>query len=203
MNRIGTCIAVAALALSACSKKNEEAGGTAAKPAPTEITTSDDNTTAKVGLDTGGKALGGDAVKLNKLKFGGKGYEGEYNEALDSWKYEKWEAQKDGTNDNVVTIYIEGWQDDRPTDVEGFATKLGQPDFIDMGSKWPKIDAKTPFEGGWVITGESHDGDESLTAFAVRLDKPGVLCRGYVKSTAKNKAATVTEAVEACKAVTI
>ena len=57
------------------------------------------------------------------MKFGGSGFEAEYNEALDSWKYEKWEPQKDGTNDNVVRIYVDGWNgDDWPTDVEQFAT---------------------------------------------------------------------------------
>lgn len=201
-----TVAAVVTLALAGCGKKKEEgaapaAGGSAAKG--TEITKSGDNTTEKVGLDTGGKALGGEKVKLNKLKFGGTGFEGEYNEALDSWKYEKWEPQADGTNDNVVTIYVDGWNnDDWPTDVEGFATKLGTLDFLDMGSKWPKIDAKTPHAGGWVITGEVNDGTDQDTAFAVRVEKPGVLCRGYVKKTAKDKAKTLQESIEACKAIT-
>lgn len=206
MNRTGlTLIAVGTFAFAGCSKKKEEGGGAAASGSAakgTEITKSGDNTTAKVGLDTGGKALGGEKVKLNNVKFGGAGFEGEYNEALDSWKYEKWEPQKDGTNDNVVTIYVDGWNnDDWPTDVEGFATKLGQPDFLDMGSKWPKIDAKTPHEGGWVITGEVNDGTDQDMAFAVRVDKPGVLCRGYVKKTAKDKAKTLAESIEACKGI--
>ena len=202
-----TWVAVGVLALAAsCSKKKEgegaetaAAGGSAAKPT-TAITESGSNTTAKVGLDTGGKALGGEAVKLNKLKFGGAGFEGEYNEALDSWKYEKWEPQKDGTNDNVVRVYIDGWNnDDWPKDVEGFATKLGTPDFLDMGSKWPKIESKTPFEGGWVIQGETNDGTDTEKAFVVRVDKHNILCRGYIKDTAKDKAKTATEAIEACK----
>ncbi len=135
MTNTRTCMAVGLLALAAsCSKKKEgEGAGSAAKPAQTEITASGSNTTEKVGLDTGGKALGGEKIKLNKLKFGGTGFEGEYNEALDSWKYEKWEPQKDGTNDNVVRIYVDTWNnDDWPKDVEGFATKLGTPDFLDM-----------------------------------------------------------------------
>jgi hypothetical protein len=197
-------VAVGLLALGgACSKKDEKAGGGEATK-PTEITKSGDNTTEKVGLDTGGKALGGEKVKLNKLKLGGSGFEGEYNEALDSWKHEKWEPQKDGTNDNVVRIYVDGWNtDDWPTDVEQFATKLGTADFLDFGSKWPKIDAKTPFAGGWVITGEVNDGTDQETAFAVRLEKPAVLCRGYVKNTAKDKAKTLAESIEACKGITI
>jgi len=201
-----TWMAVGVLALSAgCSKKKEGegaagAGGSAAK---TAITESGSNTTTKVGLDTGGKALGGEKVKLNKLKMGGTGFDGEYNEALDSWTYEKWEPQKDGTNENVVRIYVDGWQDDEwPKDADGFATKLGEPNFLDAGSKWPKIDAKTPFEGGWVITGETNDGTDTETAFAVRVDKPGVLCRGYVKNTAKDKAKTLAESIEACKGIT-
>ena len=205
--RLTTWIAVGTLALAGCSKKKEgpgeAAGGSAAKPATTDITKSGDNTTAKVGLDTGGKALGGEAVKLNKLKFGGTKFEGEYNEALDSWKYEKWEPQKDGTNDNVVVIYVDGWQEEWPVDVEAFATKLGEANFLDAGSKWPKIDTKTPHAGGWAITGETHDGDETETAFAVRMEKPAVLCRGYVKKTAKDKAKSLADAVEACKGVSM
>lgn len=198
-------IAVAGLAFAVgCSKKKEgEAGGSAAKPAQTQITGSGDNTTSKVGLDTGGKALGGEKVKLNKLKFGGSGFEGEYNEALDDWKYEKWEPQKDGTNDNVVTIYVDGWQSDWPIDVETFATKLGEPNFLDAGSKWPKVASKTPYAGGWVIQGETNDGQETETAFAVRIDKPGLLCRGYIKATAKDKAKSAADAIEACKAATM
>lgn len=188
---------------SACSKKAEEVkGGDPAKG--TEITKSGANSTTKVGLDTGGKALGGEKVKLNKLKLGGTGFEGEYNEALDSWKFEKWEPQADGTNDNVVRIYVDGWNsDDWPTDVEQFATKLGTPDFLDFGSKWPKIDAKTPFAGGWAITGEVNDGTDQETALAVRVDKPGVLCRGYIKKTAKDKAKTLAESIDACKGITL
>lgn len=203
-----TLIAVGTLALVGCGGKKDDKGGGAAAGGSaaakgTEITKSGDNTTEKVGLDTGGKALGGEKVKLNKLKFGGTGFDGQYNEALDSWTYEKWEPQKDGTNDNVVRIYVDGWNtDDWPADVEGFATKLGTPDFLDMGSKWPKIEKKEPFAGGWVITGETNDGTDTETAFAVRLDKPGVLCRGYVKKSAKDKAKTLQESIDACKGIT-
>jgi hypothetical protein len=198
---------VGALALVAgCSKKKEgesvpAAGTSAAKG--TEITASGSNTTEKVGPETGGKQLGGEAVKLNKLEIGGSGFEGQYNEALDSWTYEKWEPQKDGTNDNVVRFYIDEWNDDWPKDVETFATKLGEKNFLDMGYTWPKIASKTPFEGGWVVTGESSDGTETETAFAVRIDKVNALCRGTVKKTAKDVAKTTQDAIDACKGATL
>ncbi len=200
-----TWLAVGAFVVSAgCSKKKEgDAGGGAAKTAPTPITETGSNTTAKVGLDTGGKAIGGEKVKLNKLKLGGTGYDGEYNEALDSWTYEKYEPQKDGTNDNVVRMYVDGWQDEWPKDVATFATKLGEPNFLDAGSKWPKIASSTPFAGGWVIEGETNDGTDTETAFAVRVDKANVLCRGYVKKAAKDKAKTLAESIEACKAASM
>jgi hypothetical protein len=177
---------------------------TGAKSAPGDMpATSGDNTATKVGLDTNGKSLGGDPVKLKELKFGGSGYDGEFNEALDSWKFEKWEPQPDETNDNVVVIYIDGWQDGWPADVEGFATKLGEKDFLDFGSSWPVITSKTPFEGGWVITGDWSDGEDTEKAFAVQLTKLRVLCRGTVKPTAKDAEKSRTEAVEACKSSTL
>jgi hypothetical protein len=193
----------------ACSK-DEKAGKAeqAAKPAASATATptptkSGDNSAVKVGLDTGGKSLGGDPVQLSGLKFGGSGFEGEFNEALDSWTFEKWEPQKDGGNDNVVRLYIDAWDSEWPVDVEGFATKLGEPDFLDFGSKWPTIEAKTAFEGGWVITGETSDDEDTEKAFAVQLTKLRILCRGSVKATAKDIAASRTEAIEACKAATL
>lgn len=159
--------------------------------------------TTKVGLETGGKALGGEAVKLDKAKFVGAGYEGEYNEALDSWTYEKWIPNADGGNDNVVRIYLDGFNDERPADVEAFATKLQEADFIDYGSKWPKIDKKEAFDGGWAITGETNDGEDTEKAFAVRLDKYNALCRGYVKVDAKDQDALLEEGVASCKTVTL
>ena len=189
-------VSLSLLAL-ACSKKED------AKPTE-PMTQSGDNTATKVGLDTGGKALGGEAVKLSGLKFGGSGFEGEFNEALDDWKFEKWEAQKDGTNENVVTIYVDGWnQDEWPTAVEEFATKLGEKDFLDFGSRWTKIETKTPYDGGWVITGQWSDDEDTEAAFAVRIDKLGALCRGTVKPTAKDAAKSMAEAIEACKGATI
>lgn len=199
-----TSIAVALVSVAACSKKDEGVKP-AAKAAPEDpITKSGDNTATKVGLDTGGKALGGEDVKLDKLKFGGSNFEGQFNEALDSWTFEKWEAQKDGTNDNVMTIYVNGWSSDEwPVDIEAFAAKLAEPDFLDAGSKWTKIESKTAYEGGWVITGETTDSDETQSAFAVRVNKLNALCRGYAKNTAKDKAATITDAIEACKGSSI
>ncbi len=209
--RIATTI-IPLLALTtafACSKddKKEKAPTSAAKPSgegtPTTPTTSGDNSAKKVGLDTGGKSLGGDPVKLSALKFGGSGFEGEFNEALDSWTFEKWEPQKGGGNENVVRIYVDEWDSEWPADMEAFATKLGEPDFLDFGSKWPTIATKTAFEGGWLITGETSDDEDTEKAFAVQLTKLRILCRGSVKATAKDIEATRTEAIEACKASTL
>ncbi len=167
------------------------------------LTNSGDNTAKKVGLDTGGKSLGGEAVQLSKLKFGGSGFEGEFNEALDSWKFEKWVPRSDGGNDKVVTIYLDAWDSDWPADMDAFATKLGEKNFLDYGSKWPVIAAKTAFEGGWVITGDWSDDEDTEKAFAVRVNALGILCRGTVNDSAKDKEKTRTEAIEACKAATM
>ena len=209
-----TATSLALLALTtafACSKDDKKGEAEqAAKPAPQEVKGTSDtptapgaNTARKVGLDTGGKSLGGEDVQLKNLKLGGSGFEGEFNEALDSWTFEKWEPQKDGGNDNVVRLYVDAWDSEWPADVEAFATKLGTPDFLDYGSKWPSIEEKAAFEGGWVITGETSDDEDTEKAFAVQLTKLGILCRGSVKATAKDIAASRTEAIEACKAATL
>ncbi len=191
----------------ACSKDEKKGGEASAKTTEKAAASADkaleksgDNTATKVGLDTGGKSLGGEAVKLNSLKFGGSGFDGEFNEALDSWTFEKWEAQDDDTNMNVTTLYVSAWQSEWPGDMEAFAGKLGEADFLDFGSKWPTITSKTAFEGGWVITGDWSDGEDTEKAFAVQLTSSKILCRGGVKASAKDIEKSRTEAIEACKA---
>lgn len=208
MKTTTTLVALLSLTVAfACSKdETSDKAETSAKPTATQpetIETSGDNTAKKVGLDTGGKALGGDPVKLGALKFGGSGFEGEFNEALDSWTFEKWEPQEGGGNDNVVRLYVDGWNSDWPADMEAFATKLGEPDFLDYGYKWPTIESKTAFEGGWVITGETSDEEDTEKSFAVQLSKLRILCRGSVKASAKDVEASRNDAIEACKAATL
>lgn len=160
------------------------------------------NTATKVGLDTGGKSLGGEPVKLNALKFGGEGFDAEYNEALDSWTVEKWKPNADGGNDMVIRIYVDGWNsDDWPVEHAAFAEKLKTPDFLDMGSKWTEATAEA-FEGGWVIMGVNDDGEDQEMAFALRHDKLNALCRGYVKTDVPeaDRAAVRDDAIAACKA---
>ncbi len=204
---IPALVLVTAVACSKDKEKSESKGEQSAKttaPAPTaQPSKVGDNTVQKVGLDTGGKSLGGEPVKLSGLKFGGEGFEGEFNEALDSWKFEKWEPQKGGGNDNVVTLYIDAWQDEWPADMEAFATKLGEENFLDYGYKWPTIATKEAFEGGWVIAGETTDGEDTEKSFAVQHTKLRILCRGTVKPTAKDVEASRKEAIEACKAASI
>ncbi len=191
------------LSTTACSKdsdKKEEAPVSASKSAAAELTKSGENEATKVGLDTGGKSLGGDATRLPKLQFGGEGFDGEYNEALDSWHFEKWEPQADDTNDNVVSIYLDTFDSDWPKEMEAFATKLGESGFLDFGSKWTKVDTKAASDSGWVLTGEWSDGDDTEASLAVYSSTTNTLCRGTVKKTAKDQAASVKDAIAACQA---
>jgi predicted outer membrane protein len=211
MNLTKTLPLAILLAAGACSKsdkQNDQAPAEAAKTvegtAPSAAAPqAGANTATKVGLDTGGKALGGDATRLQKLKFGGAGFDAEYNEALDGWHIEKWEAQDDGMNDNVVSIYLDNFDSEWPNEMEAFATKLQTPDFLDFGSKWTKITKKTASDTGWVVTGEWSDGEDTEAAFAVYSAANATLCRGTVKASAKDPAASVSDAIAACQASTL
>ena len=171
-----------ALSLACCQKTGSEpeqkAGGEQAKRA--EPAAKNVIPTKKVGLETGGKTLGGGKVKLNAVKMQGKGYDGEYNEALDSWKFEKWVPNAEGGNDNVVRIYLDAF-DDRTTNMDRFAKKLQEKDFLDFGSVWTKVDKKESLDIGWVITGDNYDGEDTEKVFAVRINAINALCRGYIK----------------------
>lgn len=204
----GIVIGLCTVALISCSKKEEGKDGKD-ETAKTENSgkavegKSGGNTAKNVGLDTKGKSLGGDPVKLNTFKLGGEGFDGQFNQALDSWTYEKWEPQKGGGNDIAIRIYVGAWQSEWPADSEGFAGKLQTKDFLDFGSKWIKVDSKTAFEGGWVIVGDNNDGEDTEKAFAVQLTKQRILCRGFIKKAAKDGAASLKDGIDACKAGTI
>ena len=162
------------------------------------------NTTAKVGLDTGGKTIGGEKVALDKMTFGGSGFDAEFNEALDSWTVEKWVPNEDGGNDMVVRVYVDAWNEDWPADHAAFGEKLKTKDFLDMGSSWT-VDKSEAFEGGWVVMGASSDGEDTEMAFAVRIDKANALCRGYVQvDVPEDKRAEVRDdAIAGCKGITL
>ena len=211
MNLVSTLPLALLLAAAACSKDDKpseapsaakiSAVPTASDPLPAPAAGS--NTVAKVGLDTGGKALGGDATRLQALAFGGSGFEGDYNEALDSWHLEKWEAQDDGMNDNVVSIYVDNFDSEWPKDMEAFATQLQTPDFLDYGSKWISVAEKTESDAGWTLRGEWSDDEDTEAAFAVYSAADNTLCRGTVKASAKDQAASVADAIAACQAATL
>lgn len=208
MNLISTLPLALLLTAAACSKDDKPSSGEAPTAAKTtaSATASDplpgngDNTVAKVGLDTGGKALGGDATRLQALAFGGAGFDANYNEALDSWHIEKWEAQDDGMNDNVVSIYVGNFDSEWPKAMDAFAAQLQTPDFLDYGSKWISVAEKTESDAGWTLRGEWSDDEDTEAAFAVYSAASNTLCRGTVKASAKDQAASVADAIAACQA---
>lgn len=147
-------------------------------------------------------------VALNTVKFGGEGYDAEYNETMSSWKIEKYVAdtdEADGPKTMIVRLYLDQWNvDEWPTDSTAFGEKLIVKDFLDSGSTWT-ADKTEAFDGGWIITGTSNDGEETEHAFAVRLDKLNALCRGYIQNEVAeaDRAAVLTDAIEACKTAMI
>jgi|GEM_PF-1872946 len=163
---------------------------------------------AKLAAEAAAAAVVGAAVNLTTMKFGGEKFDAEYNEALSSWTIEKYvpdTTDEDGGNTKIVQIYVNMWDTENwPTDANAFAEKLKVKDFMDMGSTW-SIDKTELFEGGWVLTGSSNDGEDTEVAFAVRHDKLNALCRGYVQTDVveANRAAVLTEAIEACKTAII
>ncbi|MCC6996570.1 MAG: hypothetical protein IT370_18300 [Deltaproteobacteria bacterium] len=89
---------------------------------------------------------------MDKLVASAAGWEGEYNANLQSWTFEKYTPGKDDMNE-PNRMYVDALGDDKPADVDGYASKLTEANFEDFGFKWSEISAKTPVADGFVITG--------------------------------------------------
>lgn len=129
----------------------------------------------------------------------GDGWTGEYNEALESWTYEKYTPNAEGDND-PNRFYIDFMDPDRTVDLEENVKKLQEdPNFQDMGSLYTAIEAKETLANGWLITGTMKDmndeEDKGQPSFALYRSDKNLFCRSGAFVDVKLRA----EAIEACK----
>jgi hypothetical protein len=145
------------------------------------------------------KAAKADIKKLKPTLAAG--WEGEFNEALKSWTFEKYTPGPDDTN-VPNRFYLDSIDASRPNDVEKYAKKLQtDQNFQDMGYLFTSIAAKEKLAGGWLITGVQKDmsdkEDKGHPAFVLYRDDLGVYCRGGVFVSEALRA----EAIEGCKSL--
>ncbi len=138
-------------------------------------------------------------IDMKALKLSAEGWEGEYNEALESWTFEKYTPAGDGTN-SPNRFYVDFMADDAPADLEAYAEKLQkEKDFQDMGYLYTAIDKKEAIDGGWVIVGTAKDmgddEDKGEPSFVLYRAEKNIYCRGGTFVDAKLR----DEALEACK----
>lgn len=128
-------------------------------------------------------------------------WEGEFNQAMEDWTFEKYTPGPDGTN-QPNRFYLSKFPDDRPRDVEAYAKALQtDKNFQDMGSLYTAVAAKEKLPAGWLITGTQKDmgdaEDKGSPAFVLYREDLGLYCRGSVFKTEALRA----EAIEACKSL--
>ncbi len=130
-----------------------------------------------------------------------EGWEGEYNEALESWTFEKYTPAGDGTNE-PNRFYVDLRPDDAPTDVAAYADKLQKDDnFQDMGYLFTAVDSKDAIDGGWLIVGTTKDmtddEDKGEPSFVMYRTGKNIICKGGTFVDPKWR----DEAVAACKSI--
>ena len=193
---IRNCLAlglVLGVAVSGCKDKSK------AGSAPATAT---GTTTAAGGTETAKPvaAAAAPAADMKGLKATAAGWEGEYNAALTSWTFEKYTPGPDDIN-VPNRIYIDVADADAPADMDAFATKMGEKDFMDMGSKYSAIAEKSAVPGGFLVTGTVQDTMDATAkpepGFAMVRDAGGTKIRCH--SGTMTSEALRAEAIELCK----
>lgn len=118
---------------------------------------------------------------MDQLKLkAAEGWEGEFNQAMASWTYEKYVPAGDGTNDLGGRFYVDKWDSDMPKTAADYAEKLKTKEgFQDMGYIWTEAETKD-VPGGWVVLGKCLDKSdkEAKPELAFVANVGGCSCRG-------------------------
>jgi hypothetical protein len=138
-------------------------------------------------------------IDLKALKVEAEGWEGEYNEALEGWTYEKYTPNADGDND-PNRFYIDFMDEDRTKDLAENVKKLQEDqNFQDFGYLYTSIEKQETLPNGWLITGIMKDmndeEDKGEPSFVLYRSDKNIYCRSGAFVDAKIR----DEAVEACK----
>jgi hypothetical protein len=83
------------------------------------------------------------------------GWDGDYNQNLSSWTYEKYLEVGDERKPNRV--YVNKFSDDFPTKAKEFAAKLKEKDFLDASYVWTEVSEPEEIAGGWLLKGMAKD----------------------------------------------
>lgn len=215
ISRLSLVCCALALAVAACDSKKDAAPATdkkaQSKADPKADAKGGDAKVAKAGVEpAAGDAPKADAppaapkekIDMKALKLANAtGWEGQYNEVLESWTFEKYTPAGDGTN-APNRFYVDFMPDDRPGDVAGYAKKLQEDqNFQDMGYLYTKVDKQEANDGGWIIVGTSKDmndaEDKGSPSFVMYRSAKNVYCRGGTFVDAKLR----DEAVAACQSI--
>jgi hypothetical protein len=87
-----------------------------------------------------------------------KGWEGEYNENLKSWTYEKYIEVEGDDIRKPNRFYVDVMPDDVPTKAKEYAEKLKTKNFQDFGYVYTEVsEATDDKEGGFLIQGLMKD----------------------------------------------
>lgn len=140
-------------------------------------------------------------IDMKALKVTAEGWEGEYNEALESWTFEKYTPNAEGDND-PNRFYVDFMDEDRTRDLEENVKKLQEDqNFQDFGYLYTAIEAKETLTNGWLITGTMKDmndpEDKGEPSFVLYRSDKNIYCRSGAFVDAKWR----TEAIDACKAL--
>jgi hypothetical protein len=152
-------------------------------------------------------AAGGAKVKpygdMSKLTIDKKDWDPQFNDALKDWTLEKY--TQNGDENAANRFVIMQLDEDAPTTMDEYATKLQVKDFQDFGYKYSAIASKAPLpNGGWLIKGTVVTDPPMADAkpepgFVALVDIGGakVLCKSETMTSDK----IVDEAVAICSSL--
>lgn len=203
MKTIGTVVAAAAFAVSlgACDSKKDGDK----KPEPAAKPTEQKVVEAKPALPPPAARPAAAKPDMKALQVTApKGWEGEYNPALESWTYEKYVPGGPDDTNLPNRLYIDVLPEDAPTAAEGYAAKLKEKDWQDFGFVWTEIGETSALEGGgFVIKGVAKDTTDPEAkpepAFVVVVELAGAKIR--CKSGAIVNDAMRDEGIALCRSV--
>jgi hypothetical protein len=136
---------------------------------------------------------------IKKIPTEFKYWSGSYNEALESWTFQKYTAAADGT-DQISTFYIDNVSDGNPGSFNDYTKNLKKKDWLDLLSVWTVISTSEKLPDGFLFTGmclQYKDPTAKPTPSFVLVKKfknATIRCKGDA-----GDAALLAEAVEFCQ----
>ncbi len=141
-------------------------------------------------------------IDFKNIKTKWKGWQATFNKFLQDWKFEKYTLVPndpfEGKEDNI--FYVTDLSN-KPKNINMFANKLLEKDWLDYTYKWTNIEKKIKLKDGFIITGNVVDYTDKKNKpeksfIAVRFFKnKNILCKSSIMRNDK----LLNEAIEFCK----